>query len=442
MILGTIFSKSATGLGLLNRLKLIALMVFIANVPVTAQGQQTLGIAATVNDEMISVLDLQSRITLVAAFSGFKNTPETRQRLAPQVIETLISERIKVQEAKRLNISAQKAEINAENANIAKQIKVHPDQLTKTLEANGIDPTSLTDQLEANIVWGKTVRSKFLRASQVSDEEIDEVVEEIRSNKGKPEYLVSEIFLAVETPQKTAETLTLASRLVQQLKGGANFSAIANNFSQSSSAQRGGSLGWNRASQLAVEIRQTVAGMGVGTITDPIPSTDGIYILLLQAKRISQGLDGPPKEPTKVTLHQFHLAAPPQSPADYIDGLRKKAQAMTVNVQGCEAFDATTKQHGSPLSGELGTFAIDQISKQMQELVVKLPVGQSSPPQATGDGVMVLMVCAREESEEVPVDMEKIRSNIRNQLSGDQMNLSARRFLRDLRRASFIDIRL
>ena len=35
------------------------------------QAQESVRIAAIVNDEMISVYDLKSRITLVAAFSGF-----------------------------------------------------------------------------------------------------------------------------------------------------------------------------------------------------------------------------------------------------------------------------------------------------------------------------------------------------------------------------------
>ncbi len=418
-----------------------AIFVLLATAS-TSQAQQPLGIAATVNDEMISVLDLESRIALVAGFSGFKNTPETRQRLAPQVIQTLINERLQMQEAKRLGLTAQKGEINAEKAVISRQIKIKPSQLESTLKNNGIDPETLTEQLEAKIVWTKSVRSKFARNATISDEEVDEIIEDIKANKGKPEYLASEIFLSAETPEQATEALKLASRLSQQIIDGANFASIANNFSQSLTAPNGGNLGWNRADKLGAEIKATIEKLGVGNISEPLQTADGIYILLLRAKRLSQGLDGPPPGPAKVTLHQLHLAAPPNSPPNVFDALKSKALALSASAQNCQTFGEISKQQGSPLSGELGTFAIDQISNSMRDLVVNLPVGQPSPPQAIADGVIVLMVCARDIPKAPPVDMKKVRANIRNQLLTAQLTLSARRYIRDLRRTAFIDIRL
>ena len=423
--------------------KFIFLISILFGFPLaSASAQQPLGIAATVNDEMISVLDLQSRIALVAGFSGFKNTPETQNRLAPQVIQTLINERIQIQEAKRLGLSALKNELDVERASIARQIKLDPSQLTGALESNGIDPTTLTDQLEARILWAKLVRSKYSRTVVVGDEEIDEIIEDVRASKGKPEYLISEIFLTGDTPEKAEENKNLAARLIQQIKEGANFSAIANNFSQSLTAQAGGNLGWNQASKIGADIRSTVESLEAGAVSVPVQTEDGVYILHLRAKRVSRGLDGPPQGPTKVTLHQLHLAANPNSPPALLEGLKNRALNLTSNIQGCQAFDEVAKQHGSPLSGELGTFEVDKISKNMQTIVVGLEVGNPSAPQITGDGVLVLMVCAREAPEVTPVDMEKVRENVRNQIFSEQINLSARRHLRDLRRAAFIDIRL
>lgn len=428
-------------LGKMQKLILLA-SVFIAFSAVPSHAQQPLGIAATVNDEMISILDLQSRIALVAGFSGFKNTPETQRRLAPQVIQNLISERIQMQEAKRLGFSAQQNELSAERAAIAKQIKINPNQLAKTLESNGIDPATLTDQLETKIAWSKAVRSKYSRSLVVGDEEVDEIIEDIKENKGKPEYLVSEIFLPGETLEKATEAQKLAARLIQQIREGANFASIANNFSQSLTAQAGGNLGWNRASKIGADIRAAVEGLEAGNVSAPLQTTDGIYILFLRAKRLSRGLDGPPLGPTKVTIHQLHLAATPNSSPKLLEDIKGRAASLTKDVQGCQVFDDISKQQGSPLSGELGTFEIDKISKNMQAIVTNLAIGKPSAPQVTGDGVMVLMVCARDVPKPAPVNIEQIRNNIRNQLMNAQLNLSARRHIRDLRRTAFIDIRL
>jgi len=82
-------------------------------VPVTnAAAQQSLRIAAVVNDEVISIYDLETRIALLLVSTNQKNTPENRRRLAPQVLRTLIDEKLKLQEAKRLAISVSEREVN------------------------------------------------------------------------------------------------------------------------------------------------------------------------------------------------------------------------------------------------------------------------------------------------------------------------------------------
>ncbi len=407
-----------------------------------AHAQQSLRIAAIVNEEMISVFDLQARISLVAAFSGIPNSPENQQRLAPQVLQSLIDEHIRMQEAKRLEIEASEAELNAEKAVIEKQLNIKSGELTKTLEASGINPSTLHEQLKSKIVWTKLIRGQFGRTVQISDDEVDEVIEEIKQNKGKPENLVSEIFLPVESDQKSGDVSQLAARLIQQIQAGANFAAIARNFSQSTSAQNGGNLGWNRIGELGSEIDPVIQKLAPGEISPPIRTADGIYIFQLRARRLSTGLESAPTEPEKVSLKQFHLEAAPGYSEEQIEQIKNKSKTLTTGVRGCDAFDALNKQSGSPLSGELGTFAIDQISEQMQSLVRELPVGQPSEPFYTGDGVIVLMVCDRVIPEAAPVNLDQIRNNIRNNLIAGRLSLSARRYLRDLRRTSFIDVRL
>src|SRR5687767_5693097 len=55
-------------------------------------------IAAVVNDEIISVFDLVSRIRMVMMSSNIPDTPETRQKIAPQILRGLIDEKLELQE--------------------------------------------------------------------------------------------------------------------------------------------------------------------------------------------------------------------------------------------------------------------------------------------------------------------------------------------------------
>ena len=68
-------------------------------------------IAAVVNDEVISVGDVQSRLRMVMLSSNFPDSQEIRQRIAGQVLRTIVDEKLQMQEAKRHNVTATDEEI-------------------------------------------------------------------------------------------------------------------------------------------------------------------------------------------------------------------------------------------------------------------------------------------------------------------------------------------
>ena len=87
-------------------------------------------IAAVVNDEVISVADLSSRIRMVDALD--QHSPIRRrcaQRIASQVLRTMIDEKLQMQEAKRKNVTATDDEINKAISSIEKQNNMQPGQL-------------------------------------------------------------------------------------------------------------------------------------------------------------------------------------------------------------------------------------------------------------------------------------------------------------------------
>src|SRR5215813_8865956 len=114
-------------------------------------------IAAVVNDEVISVGDLRSRLRMVMLSSNLADSPETRQRVAAKVLRTIVDEKLQMQEAKRQNITATDEEVNKAFAQIEKQNNMQPGQLDAVLKSRGIERSALIDQLTASIVWGKLV---------------------------------------------------------------------------------------------------------------------------------------------------------------------------------------------------------------------------------------------------------------------------------------------
>src|SRR5262252_4054544 len=82
-------------------------------VGVTAHAQDSLRIAAVVNDDIISELDVYMRLRMAMLSAKLQDSDETRRRLLPQVLRNLIDDRLKMQEAKRAGVKVNPADVEA-----------------------------------------------------------------------------------------------------------------------------------------------------------------------------------------------------------------------------------------------------------------------------------------------------------------------------------------
>ena len=110
---------------------------------------------------------------------------------------------------------------------------------------------------------------------------------------------------------------------------------------------------------------------------------------------------------------------------------------VAAQASGCDSFNALGKQHGSALSGSLGELQLNEMPQAISAVVSPLRAGQVSPPTRTDAGIVLYMVCKRDEqSSEISEDQ------VRERLRLQRIQLQAERYLQDLRRAAFVEIRL
>ena len=413
----------------------IALALFTLLPVGSPKAQETLGIAAVVNEEVVSLYDLESRINLLIATSNQVNTPENRRRHARQVLNQLINEKLQLQEAERLGIKISEKEVERAYNDVARGNKMTNEQLTGFLNKALVDKEVLANQLNTQIAWGRTVNRLFRSEISIGSDEVDEIIDEIGNSEGKPEYLVAEIFIPIDRPENTDNRRNTANNIISQLRDGAKFNVLARNFSQSATAAVGGDLGWVRQGQLAAELDAAIMAMADGTLSDPIQTISGFHILLKRQSRISQGLTSKNEQ---VDLFQVFLPiAPSPSDATIKAGLDAAAK-MTAGANSCDDMAEIGKQTGSPLSGRLGKVKLSSLPPQTRELVKDIENGKPSKPTHSGDGIVVLMVCDREGQ----LSVNQFRDNIEASLLNERLDIMARRHLRDLRRTAFLDIRI
>lgn len=251
-----------------------------------AQAARTETIAVVVNSDAISATDVNERLRLMMVSAGIPDSKETRERLLPQVVNVLIEEQLMLQEAKRLEIQVSPEEVAKGFNKLAEQNGMEPAQFREVVRRSGVPVRAMDSQIKAQIAWGRVVQQKLRPGISVNDLEVDSMIERLRRNIGKDEYLLGEIFLPVDNPAEAAQIGQLASKLTSEmLQGKVPFPRVAAQFSQSASSKRGGDMGWVEADQLPVELEEVLARMNEGDLSAPIKTLTGYYIVTLRKKR-------------------------------------------------------------------------------------------------------------------------------------------------------------
>jgi peptidyl-prolyl cis-trans isomerase SurA len=394
-------------------------------------------IAAVVNDEVISVFDIVTRMRMIMISSGIPDTPETRQRIGSQVLRQLIDERLELQEAKRQNVIATEGEITAAMQQIEKQNNLRSGQLTEILQQRGIDKSSLMEQITASIVWAKLVRRLASQTVELSDEEIEEATKRARENAREPQSRVAEIFLAVDNPAQDQEVRQIAERLTQQMKQGARFSAVARQFSQSPTAAVGGDMGWMRPDQLAPDLAKEVVQLKVGQLSRPIPTGGGYYLLLVLERRAGAGgTSGGDEEIYDIVQVVFPLPAR-SGEAARRDAIAE-AESIRAAAKDCPTLLKIGKEKAPQLSSE-GKLRSSEISPQMRNIVSQIGTGQASQPIVQKNGVGVIMVCSKSTG---GAAVATNRQEVTESLIRQRLDTVSKRYLRDLRRNAYVDVRV
>ncbi len=282
---------------------LLALLPLVLLPAGRASGQESIGIAAVVNNEAISIPDLVARIDVAIVASRLRASEDLRRQLAPQVLRSLVDERLKVQEAERLGVTVTDAEMANARRSVEQRNGIAGGGLDDFLQRQGLNVATVTDQLRAEILWSKLVRGRLGAAVSVGEGEIDEALAQLEANRGRPEYRVAEIFLAVESSEQESEVRAAAESLFEQLKAGAKFDQIASQFSQSATAAVGGDIGWVLEGELPSEIEAVLARMQPGRIAPPVRTFDGYSIVLLIDRRTVLS-DAPAAGPDREAIRQ------------------------------------------------------------------------------------------------------------------------------------------
>lgn len=250
---------------------------------------QAQSVACMVTGEPITNLDIEQRTKL-----NFLTTHKAMPR--QEVIDQLIDEKVKIKEAKRFGVDPSASDIDQSFGEMASRMRITADQLTKSLETQGIRPESLKSRLKAEMVWSSLVRGRYKESLQISEKDINDLAKE-EGDTGKVEafeYKMQPIVLlvprgsppaAIETRKKEAEALR--ERVTSCESANAYFKSMQNATIRDAVTRT--------SSALAAPLREMLDKTPIGHLTPPEITKQGVEMVAL-CERKPTTADSPKKQ--------------------------------------------------------------------------------------------------------------------------------------------------
>jgi len=261
-------------------------LILIGGVP--ASHAQT--VVCMVNGEPITEYDIEQRSKL-----DFISTH--KQPARQDVINELTDEKVKIKEAKKFGVDPSSSDIEQSYAAMSTRMRITPEQLTKSLEGQGIRPDTLKARIKADMVWTSLVRGRYKESLQVGEKDVVDVAKSEGDEAQQAEafeYKMQPIVLivprgsppaAIEARQKEAEALR--GRVQTCEDANALFKSMQNAAIRDSVTKT--------SADIPQVLRELLDKTPIGHLTPPEVTKQGVEMVALCARKPTT-IDSPKKK--------------------------------------------------------------------------------------------------------------------------------------------------
>ena len=275
-------------------------------------------VAVMVNGDPITNYDIEQR-TKLTALSTHK--PPPRQ----EVIDELIDEKVKIKEAKKYGVEPASSDIDDAYASMSSRMHITADQLTKSLESQGIRPDTLKERLRADMVWGSLVRGRFKESLQVGEKEVAAAAKSEGDDSNTPqtesfEYQMRPIVLIVQkgsapavTEARQKEAEALRARIQSCDEANYLFKSMQNAAIKDSVTKT--------SADIPPVLRELLDNTPLGHLTPPEVTKQGVEMVALCGRKPTT-IDTPKKKEIRDKMFADKFLAKSKS---YLQEIRKAA---------------------------------------------------------------------------------------------------------------------
>jgi peptidyl-prolyl cis-trans isomerase SurA len=276
------------------RKTLIGITFLCAFAPALAKAELVSGIAAVVNDEVITTRETDKEYAQILKDLEKATAAEKMGLTRKVALDRLVDKKLIDQKIRELDIKVSEDEIKASIEDVKKQNGMNQEQLVAALGRQGLSfdqyRAQLKEQMERVRLMSQEVKSKI----QVGEKEVRTYYEAHRKEFGQEEqYRARHIFFKVDKAGGAAELARvekIASGVLAEAKSGKDFAQLAATYSNDpAAAKSGGDLGTFKKADMLPELAEAVALLKVGEVSSLVMSPAGLHIIKLEQKSATAG---------------------------------------------------------------------------------------------------------------------------------------------------------
>ena len=459
--------------------------------PVAAAGTERDAdtIVAVVNKEVITRRELDARVRLAKRdLTAQRVQLPSDNVLEPQVLQRLITEKLELQEGRRLNIQITTPMITDAIESIAKRNNVTVAQVRQQLQASGVPWSDYENLIRRELLLERLRQLVVDRTILITDAEVDAFLREQKAREAgglpavrptpapapppppppKPQAVqpaimgIAQILVRVPEGASTDEVAALrkkAQDLVARVRKGESFESVAKASSDGPEASQGGDLGVRPLNGWPDLFLKAVANVPDGRISNIIQSPNGFHILKVVGRAGGtpppQAQQAPPPPPSGPDTQLPKGPMPvQQTQARHI--LLKSSAVMTDDVarqrltdirqriaQGGESFGDLAKRFSNdssaPQGGDLGWLNPGETVPPFEKAMNALKIGELSQPVQSQFGWHLILVEGRRTQDMAD---QYLRNQVRQRLFIRRSEAEFDSWLQRVRNQSYIDNRL
>jgi len=423
---------------------LYAFLIFVLGaLPAHGEAELIDGIAATVDDRIILMSEVESQLELAAMqYKLDLADKHYTDSLKHQILEQMIDDKLILIAAETdTTIKVTPKEINdALNDHIDRIKKQFPSEkdFLAQLSAEGLTLKELRSRYKdevKNQLNKEMFLNRQLSQITISSGEVKEFYKAYADSLPKRPAGVhlAHILVSTRPGAATRDSLVQFADLIdRKAKQGEDFALLAQTYSDDFSAGSGGDLGWFNRGDMVPEFEAAAFALNPGEISDAVETEFGFHII----KCIEKGDD---------RMRASHILISFKPSEEDIAISRSRIDSVYAMLRDGADFSQLAAQYSedensAQAAGDIGWYGSDELTEDFKQAIAGLQPGEYSQPVGSQFGLHILKIL--EEKPARPLEFQDDYGDIEAIAKRHKAQLELEKWVKDARSRHYIEIKM